>query len=235
MCAWYRDDVELRNVKHYANLSEAVRHFGDDPLLFAPGEKMQYSSYGFVVVGCAIEGASGSTFIEYMQQAVFGPAGMAATFPDDPAKIIPHRSRGYEKAKEGTLENAPLFDPSDRLPGGGWLSTSEDLARFAAAVMAGKVVALPVLEEMWKRSCASARTHQCGYGLGWAVAQLAGHRVIGHNGGQAGSSTCLKILPERQLAIAIMTNVEGAALDDLANSILGLYLGAPGSAVNSPH
>jgi CubicO group peptidase (beta-lactamase class C family) len=147
---WYHDDVELRNVKHYANLSEAVRHFGDDPLLFAPGEKMQYSSYGFVVIGCAIEGASRSTFIEYMQQAVFGPAGMAATFPDDPAKIIPHRSRGYEKAKEGTLENAPLFDPSDRLPGGGWLSTSEDLARFAAAVMAGKVVALPVLEEMWK-------------------------------------------------------------------------------------
>jgi hypothetical protein len=43
------------------------------------------------------------------------------------------------------------------------------------------------------------------------------------------------MVPERQLAIAIMTNVEGAALDDLANSILGLYLGAPGSAVNSPH
>jgi CubicO group peptidase (beta-lactamase class C family) len=230
---WYHDDVELRNVKHYANLSEAVRHFGDDPLLFAPGEKMQYSSYGFVVIGCAIEGASRSTFIEYMQQAVFGPAGMAATFPDDPAKIIPHRSRGYEKAKEGTLENAPLFDPSDRLPGGGWLSTSEDLARFAAAVMAGKVVALPVLEEMWKPL--TVQDDGSGYGLGWAVAQLAGHRVIGHNGGQAGSSTCLKMVPERQLAIAIMTNVEGAALDDLANSILGLYLGAPGSAVNSPH
>jgi len=230
---WYRDDIELRNVKHYTTLSDAVHHFGDDPLLFAPGEKMQYSSYGFVVVGCAIEGASHSTFSDYMQQAVFGPSGMAATFPDDPTKIIPHRSRGYEKTKEGTLENAPLFDPSDRLPGGGWLSTSDDLARFAATVMAGKLVALPVLEEMWKPL--TVQDDGSGYGLGWAVAKLAAHRVIGHNGGQAGSSTCLKLVPDRQLAVAIMANVEGAALDDLANSILERYLGDPGSAVSSQH
>lgn len=131
------------------------------------------------------------------------------------------------------MENAPLFDPSDRLPGGGWLSTSDDLARFAAAVMAGKLVALPDLEEMWKPL--TVQDDGSGYGLGWAVARLAGHRVIGHNGGQAGSSTCLKLVPDRQLAVAIMSNVEGVPLDDLANSILELYLGAPGSAVSSQH
>lgn len=65
---WYSNDTELRNVKHYVNLDDAVRYFGNDPLLFAPGEKMQYSSYGYVVVGCAIEGASHAQFANYMQK-----------------------------------------------------------------------------------------------------------------------------------------------------------------------
>lgn len=228
---WYRDDVETKNAKHYSTLSDAVRHFGDDPLLFAPGEKMQYSSYGFVVVGCAIEGASHSTFTGYMQQAVFTPAGMTATLPDDPIKLIPHRSRGYEKTKAGALENAPFFDPSDRLPGGGWLSTSDDLAHFAATVMDGKLVPASDLEEMWKPL--TVADDGSGYGLGWAIAKFAGHRIVGHNGGQAGASTCLKLVPDRQLAVAIMTNLEGAALDELAKSILELYLRAPAPPAGS--
>ena len=65
-----------------------------------------------------------------------------------------------------------------------------------------------------------------GYGLGWSIASLDDHRVVGHNGGQASTSTCLKLLPDRQLAAAIMTNLEGAALDDLANALLKLYLRA---------
>ena len=41
---WYRDDTEARNTKHYDTLGEAVKHFDDDPLQFAAGEKMLYST-----------------------------------------------------------------------------------------------------------------------------------------------------------------------------------------------
>jgi CubicO group peptidase (beta-lactamase class C family) len=230
---WYRDDTEQKNAKHYSSIDEAVRHFGDDPLLFAPGDKMQYSSYGYVVVGCAIEGASQETFTDYMQQAVFKPADMTATVADNPLKIIDHRARGYQKSKDGVLENAPFFDPSDRLPGGGWLSTSDDLVRFAAAVMSGKLVPAATLEEMWKPL--STGDNGSGYGLGWGIGALNGHRVVGHNGGQVGASTSLKLLPERQIAVAVMTNLEGASLDQLAESVLKLYLPAQASETGSPH
>jgi CubicO group peptidase (beta-lactamase class C family) len=228
---WYRDDMEQKNNKHYATLDEAVRHFGDEPLLFSPGEKMQYSSYGYVVAGCAIEGATHERFTSYMQQAVFAPAGMTATLPDDPTRIIAHRASGYERAKGGGLENAPAFDPSDRLPGGGWLSTSEDLVRFANAVMSDKLVPHTVLEQMWTPSTVEPDGN--GYGLGWGIASLDGHRIVGHNGGQAGTSTTLKLLPERKLAVAIMTNVEGAPLDNLAHAILKLYLSSPSAGYKS--
>jgi CubicO group peptidase (beta-lactamase class C family) len=221
---WYRDDVEQKNVQHYASINDAVRHFADDPLLFAPNEKMQYSSYGYVVVGCVIEGASHQAFTEYMQQAVFAPAGMTATVADNPLKIIEHRARAYQKTAGGALENAPYFDPSDRLPGGGWLSTSDDLVRFAAAVMSGRLVPPEDLETMWK--ALSVEDNGSGYGLGWGVGKLDGHRVVGHTGGQVGTSTSLKLVPEYQLAVAIMTNVEGVSLDELMDSILKLYLPA---------
>lgn len=219
---WYRDDTEAKNAKHYDTLAEAVKHFGDDPLQFAPGEKMLYSTYGYVVVGCAIEGASHMKFSDYMQQAVFSLSKMNATQADDPQKLVPHRARGYVKTKGEQLENAPFFDPSDRLPGGGWLSTSEDLARFADAVMSDKLVTSATLEEMWKPL--SNRDDGSGYGLGWGIGKLDGHRVVGHNGGQAGSSTSLKLVPDRRLAVAVMTNVEGADLDAFAESILTLGL-----------
>ena len=73
-------------------------------------------------------------FSDSMQQAVFSLSKMNATQADDPQKLVPRRARGYVKTKGEQLENAPFFDPSDRLPGGGWLSTSEDLARFANAL-----------------------------------------------------------------------------------------------------
>lgn len=152
----------------------------------------------------------------------FSPAGMTATLVDDPQRIILHRANGYEKTKAGELENAPFLDPSDRLPGGGWLSTSEDLARFASAVMSDKLVTSATLEEMWK----PLTTHDdgSGYGLGWEIRPVDGHRVVGHNGGQAGTSTSLKLIPDRQLAVAVMTNLEGAKLDEFVEAILKLCL-----------
>ena len=169
-----------------------------------------------------------TTHYASVADAVFGPAGMTATVPDDPAKIIDHRARPYEKTMQGNLQNAPPFDPSDRLPGGGWLSTSDDLARFAVAVMSGKLVPKADLEEMWKPL--TVEDNGSGYGLGWGIGSLDGHRIVGHDGGQVGTSTSLKLVPDSQLAVAIMTNVEGAMLDDLAESILKQYLRASSSS-----
>ena len=232
---WYQGADEERNTRHYADLNDAVKHFADGPPLFQPGTKMQYSSYGYVVVGCAIEGATHESYLDYIAQNVFDPAGMSSTMADDPQRIIPHRARGYDRGpdanKPGDLENAPFLDSSDRIPGGGFVSTAEDLVRFAAAVMSEKLVSRAMLEEMWKptnsQDEAVGNSKAPPYGLGWGIGMLEGHRIVGHNGGQAGTSTTLKLVPDRQLAVAVMTNLEGAKLDDFAEAVLKLYLAEP--------
>lgn len=66
----YRNEEETVNTRHYASINEALAQFANDPLDFELGTKMQYTSYGYIVLGCVIEGASGTTYDRYMREAV---------------------------------------------------------------------------------------------------------------------------------------------------------------------
>ena len=59
----YKNDEESVNTRHYTSIDEALRQdFTKDPLLFEPGTKFSYSSYGYLVLGCVMEGASGMSY-----------------------------------------------------------------------------------------------------------------------------------------------------------------------------
>ena len=77
----YRNDEETINTRHYTSIHEALTQFAGDPLDFEPGTKMHYTSYGYIVLGCVMEGASGTTYDRYMHDAVFGPAQMHGHSP----------------------------------------------------------------------------------------------------------------------------------------------------------
>src|SRR4051812_32709074 len=130
---------EIFSTVHYANTIDGMSFFKNDPLLFEPGTKYEYSTYGYTVVGCVIEGASNTRYFDYMMEHVFGRAGMEHTVVDDVYTIIPRRARGYTNLN-GRVINAPLMDSSYKIPGGGLLSTAEDLVKFANAIMAGKLL-----------------------------------------------------------------------------------------------
>ena len=65
----YKDD-EIESTKHYNSMSDGFTIFASDPLLFEPGTKFSYSTYGYTVVGCVIEGASGGKFFDYLREHV---------------------------------------------------------------------------------------------------------------------------------------------------------------------
>jgi CubicO group peptidase (beta-lactamase class C family) len=64
------------------------------------------------------------------------------------------------------------------------------------------------------------------YGLGWVVGQVSGIKTVSHSGGQAGTSTYLLLVPEKGLAIGLMSNLQGFAVDKLAQGI-GVILLSP--------
>jgi serine beta-lactamase-like protein LACTB len=236
----YTKPGEQNGTTHYFTIEESLKIFKDDPLLHEPGSKFHYTTYGYSVLGCAIEGAAGKGYEDYMPENIFKPAGMTHTRIDDHFSIVPDRARGYlkldeqtyaqlpavvkGKVKVGQLYNAQLHDTSMKVPGGGLVSTAEDLVKFGHASMKGTLVKQATLEQMWTPQ-QTKDGNKTSYGLGWGVSERAGMKLISHSGGQAGTSTLLYVLPDKSIVIAAMCNLEGASLgpmlDGVGKSLVG--------------
>ena len=199
---------------HYKWMADGFVLFASDPLLFPPGTAYSYSTYGYTVAGCAIEGASGSRFQDYLAEHVLKPAGMTHTVVDDVLEIVPHRARGYQKI-DGEVRNAALMDSSYKIPGGGYVSTAEDLVRFAQALLDGKLLKPSTVAEMWTPSKVSGKAS---YALGFAVRE--GGRFVTHTGGQSGTTTRLFIIPQSHFALAVLANMNNVQLGDLERALV---------------
>jgi CubicO group peptidase (beta-lactamase class C family) len=208
----YRNEEESSNTRHYTSIKEALPQFANDPLEFEPGTRMQYTSYGYILLGCVMEGASGTSYDGYMRQAIFEPAQMPATLLDDVFAIIPHRSRGYRLSAGGELQNAVFVDVSNKPPGSGINSSARDMGNFVAALYTAKLVSKAMLEQMLTPATTrdgKATISGLGFFLGGPIGKYRELQEAGHGGDQQGVSSVLYLLPEKEFGVVILTNLEG--------------------------
>lgn len=219
-----QDDPELGNTKHFDNPIEGgLQFFKSDPLLDKPGTAFHYTTHGFTVAGCAVEGASVAKYVNYVEENVLRPAGMAHTRTDDRYAVVPYRTRFYQKDKTGAVVNADFLDSSYKIPGGGWLSSAEDMAKFEVAMLKDRIVQRSTRDLMWT-SLKTTDGKETGYGLGWGVGKEAGILTVGHSGGQQGTSTDIVIAPERQCGVVVLMNLEKGNAADLAAELMKIIL-----------
>jgi CubicO group peptidase (beta-lactamase class C family)/D-alanyl-D-alanine dipeptidase len=228
----YKSTAESSSTAHFFNLKSALKTFADDPLLHEPGTKYRYSSFGYNLLGSVAEAAGNSDFMPLLKEHVLNPAGMTHTLQDDSFAVIPGRASGYFRATksvlttmpddhsfvEGELYNSTLHDTSVKIPGGGLLSTAQDLVQFALAANQGKILKSDTVTEMWtqQKTTGDAMT---GYGLGWSIGRKSGRKAVWHGGAQSGTSTILLLFPETGTCVAIMSNLQRLNLMDLAVNI----------------
>jgi serine beta-lactamase-like protein LACTB, mitochondrial len=219
------DQEEQTSAVHYNNVVDAMAPFKDDPLLFEPGTKYQYSTYGYDVLGCVIEGASHTNFLTFMRTNVWEPAGMAATRDDDPAAIVPNRAAKYTLVA-GQIRNAPAIDMSNKMGAGGYLTTIVDLARFLEAAMDGRLVKPATFQQMITPAKLS-NGEAVGYGLGWGVEteEWKGDRWVFHGGSTPGVSGFVAMMPKHRFAVAFLTNLDNLPeRNELAEDVTRLVL-----------
>ncbi len=222
-------EEELFNTVHYDGIVDALNIFKLDSLLFEPGTARLYSTFGYNLLGCVVEGASATDFLTYMRKNVFEPAGMTSTRDDDPAAIISRRAKGYLLTDDGALANSRAVDMSSKMPAGGFITTVQDLARFAAAVMKHRIISAQTLDQMLTPVRLQGGEIMP-YGLGWALfpdEKWYGEREAFHGGGTPQVSGVLYLLPDRHFAVALLTNLEGVPdrtrlAAEIARVVLGL-------------
>lgn len=219
------EDLEVSNTRHFDNpIQGGIDFFKNDPLVAEPGSHFHYSTQGYTLVGCAIEGASGEKYTEFIRENVFAAAGMAQTQVDDRFKIIPYRTRFYSKTEDGSVQNADFLDASYKIPGGGWLSSAEDMAHFEVAILAGKLLKRSTLDLMWiplKPSDGSKDS----YGLGFGIGEKDGIKFVAHDGGQQGTSTSFMIAPDQRAGVVVLTNMQGIDANELSTEIIKILAG----------
>jgi len=224
-----KGDVPEDSARHFASMQESLQIFASDPLVAKPGTEFNYSTYGYTVVGCVMEGAASEKFTDYVRKNIFQPAGMEQTRDDDFFTVIPHRTRWYHKDKSGIVRNAGVLDSSYKIPGGGIISSADDMGRFEAAILGDKLLQHATRDLMWT-SLKTADGKQTGYGLGWGILDKFGLHILAHTGGQQGTSTAFAVVPDRRAGVVLLANMDSVDVDQLAMQILRIALDLPASA-----
>ncbi len=218
-----KGDIPEDSAKHFRSMEESLQVFAGDPLVAKPGTKFHYSTYGYTVLGCVLEGAASEEYVDYVQENVFEPAGMGETQADNFFTIVPHRSRWYHKDKSGVVQNAGVLDSSYKIPGGGLISSVDDMARFEIAILANRLLKPATREQMWTPQKAADGSEN-GYALGWGRAKKFGLSLVSHSGSQQGTSTSIILIPERRAGIVVLANMDGVDATALSTEILKIAL-----------
>jgi serine beta-lactamase-like protein LACTB len=204
-----QDPTDSNNTIRYPSVIDALKKFSADPLEHEPGTKYLYTTYGYSLLGCAIETVSGMPYEKWMLDRVFATVGMCNTAPDNGTGISLRRASGYRKTPEGEIEDCALSDNTAKIPGGGYVSTVEDLLRFSEGLFRQQLLKSETIDLMWTSGKLKSGKIT-GYGLGWSLAKAPeGDREIYHTGGQQGTSTILYLRPDQQFAFVWLTNLEG--------------------------
>ena len=214
--------TEFLSDRHYNSVLEGLAVFKDDSLLFPPGTKFSYSSYGWNLISAVVEGASGDNFLHYMSVHVFRPLGMTHTAPDRVDSLIPDRTHFYDPDSGAGFHMSPPVDNSYKWAGGGFVSTAEDLVTFGSALLEPGFLKAATLNLLFtsQRTTSGELT---GYGVGWFVtSDSLGHRWVYHGGGSVGGTAAFGVDRDSHVVVAVLANLTDARLGP-AEGLLPLF------------
>jgi CubicO group peptidase (beta-lactamase class C family) len=195
-----------------------VATLGEVAQLFAPGEMFSYNNAGFCVLGRIVEVLRGKPFDACLREHLFTPLGLT------------HAATGAEEAilfrtAVGHLQPDPAEDPQpapvwslarSNAPAGSMLAMRpRDLLAFAAMHLGGGVTkdGTAVLSPQSTRAMQQPQVKLptlgmmgSAWGLGWEIYDWPGGTVLGHDGGTIGQAAFMRAVPDKGVAIALLTN-----------------------------
>lgn len=217
-------EISSQNEATHKKLETALNHFINDSLLAYPGDKYVYSSYGYILLGAAIENQQQKSFNRVVDSLVLRSVEMKHTCPELFGQKIPGKSIFYYPSKHG-FSLATGEDYSYKWPAGGYLSTPKDLVKFGNALLTEKLISENNLQLLFN-SQKTSDGKETGAGFGFKIGiDSKGRKVIFHGGESEGARAFLLIYPQEKLVISICANVFRAPISEgEVETIAGYFL-----------
>jgi CubicO group peptidase (beta-lactamase class C family) len=198
-----------------------------------PGAAWSYNNAGFSIAGRVIEVATGTSINRALRDLVFQPLGLehAGTTVGE---FITERFAAGHLTRNGTATLMRPFAPSTSVTAGGVGLCMTDLLAYArfhmgdgTAANGERVLKRETLELMRTPQLRKQSTDD-DIGIAWHLRTVGPIRTASHGGTLSGHILLLEIVPERNFAIAILTNsnVGWRVIEDVEREALKSYLGA---------
>ncbi|MRI01541.1 serine hydrolase [Kriegella sp. EG-1] len=222
--------VEYGLNKPYS-IKEGIDIFKNDPLIFKPGTQYLYNSFDWALLSLAMQEASGVAFADLVQEKIFNPLNMLNTYAGaNPSETnsetssykIANLTTFYSKNKTGFRIAIPVNNYY-KLAGGGYLSTSEDIAKFGRALLKNQVFSAKMnIEFLTSQKVNDENTF---YGLGWQVSEdNKGRPFFGHVGNGVGGYSNFFVYPNEKMVFSILINCTDPKVQDEIDEIVSSIL-----------
>ncbi len=202
----------------------------DTPPLFQPGSSWAYSDTGYVLLGLVIEKAAGRSVFELAEERFLKPLGLRQTSPSNDSNLSA-LAVGYTSVANPfglpprTMDDAGrlLWNPAIEWTGGGFVSTSTDLARWGQALFTGDAIEAAYLDRLLDGVTVSPDAPSILYGGGVAIyRETPAGQVYGHGGWIPGYVSSLRHYADHGLTIAFQINTDVGVVDDSTDLVAAL-------------
>ncbi|MDH3699378.1 MAG: beta-lactamase family protein [Flavobacteriaceae bacterium] len=186
------------------SIKDSLDIFKEDALLFEPDKGYHYNSYDWVMLSLAMQEVSGIPFEAQLEREILHPLGLRNTRPEVPDEKDASVAKFYSRYAGG-FKIATSVDNRYKLAGGGFLTTSDELAQFGQACLEQQILNRSTWQELWRSKEIDGQNTY--YGLGWEVSEdHKGRKRMGHTGNGVGGYSNFYIYPNENVVVSILIN-----------------------------
>jgi serine beta-lactamase-like protein LACTB len=201
--------------RHIDDVHDVLALFKDDTLVAPPGTRESYSSYGYNLLGAAIQSASGVKYQDYVNREVISRLGLGNTGFDDVRRVQPNRARRYSYFHPWTFAvdstavyRVPDWDYTHNMAGGNMYSTAADLAKLGRAIERPGLLSKESIDLLRRQPRVGAVQASMSFGF-FVSDSAAPHPLLTIGGSNAGVQSGLFIYPDHDLVIVVLSNTWG--------------------------
>lgn len=212
-------------------LERYVKGLGDLTLLWEPGERFSYSNPAYEVLGDVIAKLSGESFEDYVQNHILKPLKMensallTAQRKDRERMASPH-----VKDKQNRIIVSEIYPYNrEHAPSSTLTSNVLDMVRWGAANLnrgeleGNRILDASSYELMW--SPVGDINEREKIGISWFLKNHREYQIMGHEGNDIGFRSSFSIMPEKNLSVTVVANIQTATTKKIMHMVYDWVLG----------